>query len=90
MEATNINIRTSIDLKAQAQEILAALGIDMSTAINMFLRQVVYKEAIPFEIVIPNAANTSIKRSSLRGSLKGKVSMTEDFDAPLEDMMDYM
>ena len=65
MESTNINIRTSSDLKAQAQEILAALGLDMSTAINMFLRQVVYREAIPFEISRPSKDGTVNERGCL-------------------------
>jgi len=50
MAATNINIRTDNDLKAKAQSVLADLGLDMSTAINLFLHQIVYRQAIPFEI----------------------------------------
>ena len=90
METTNINIRTNSELKSQAQEVLAGLGLDMSTAINIFLRQVVYREAIPFEINKPKDAVAKQARSSLRGCLKGKVWMADDFDAPLEDMKDYM
>ena len=90
MENTNINVRTSSELKSQAQEVFAGLGMDMSTAINIFLRQVVYREAIPFEISRPKGASGKSARSSLRGCLKGKVWMADDFDAPLEDMKDYM
>ena len=35
---TNINIRTDGALKAKAQSVLADLGLDMSTAINVFLK----------------------------------------------------
>ena len=90
MEAANINIRTNSELKAQAQEILSALGLDMSTAINMFLRQLVFREAIPFEISRPKTTGSKQARSTMRGCLKGKVSMADDFDAPLEDMKEYM
>ena len=50
MSRTNINIRTDSELKEKAQSVLADLGLDMSTAINIFLNQIVYKQAIPFEI----------------------------------------
>jgi len=58
MAATNINIRTDSELKAKAQSVLADLGLDMSTAINVFLKQIVYKQAIPFEI-----SKSSIKQT---------------------------
>jgi len=50
MTITNINIRTDSELKGKAQSILIDLGLDMSTAINIYLRQIVYKESIPFSI----------------------------------------
>ena len=39
MATTNINIRTDSELKAKAQAVLSELGLDMSTAINVFLTQ---------------------------------------------------
>lgn len=54
---TTINIRVDENLKKQASELFSDLGLDMSTAINIFLRQSVMRDGIPFEIVreIPNA-----------------------------------
>ena len=51
----NLNIRVDENLKKQANELFADLGLDMSTAVNMFLRQSVMRDGIPFEIVRPNA-----------------------------------
>ena len=53
--ATNISIDE--DIKAKAQELFADFGIDLSTAINIFLRQSVRENAIPFIIQreVPNA-----------------------------------
>ena len=90
MSTTNINIRTDSDLKAKAQEVFIDLGLDMSTAINIFLKQVVYKSAIPFSIDKSISANGKRSRSTMRGCLKGKVWMADDFNAPLEDMREYM
>ena len=47
---TSMTIRTDSDVKQQAQRIFSALGVDMSTAINAFLRQVIYRNGFPFDI----------------------------------------
>ena len=54
---TNISIRMDTDLKKQAESMFAEMGLNMTTAMNIFLRQVVRQGKIPFEIAtdIPNA-----------------------------------
>ena len=44
------NISIDADIKAQAQTLLADMGMDLSTAVNIFLRQMVRDHAIPFAI----------------------------------------
>lgn len=50
---TSINIRVDDDIKSQAQELFASLGMDMSTAMNIFLRQAIAFGGIPFTIRQP-------------------------------------
>lgn len=56
MASTNLNIRTDKDVKAQAEKIFDALGLNMTTAVNIFLRQAIRENGIPFEVKlnIPN------------------------------------
>lgn len=56
MESTNLNIRTDKAIKQEAEKIFEALGLNMTTAINIFLRQVIRENGIPFEVKlnIPN------------------------------------
>jgi DNA-damage-inducible protein J len=49
-ETTNINIRMDKALKEQAESLLSELGMNMTTAINIFLRQTLRERAIPFQI----------------------------------------
>ena len=49
-ETTNINIRMDKALKEQAESLLSELGMNMTTAFNIFLRQTVRERAIPFQI----------------------------------------
>ena len=57
MATTNINVRVDSELKKSAEELFDDLGLNMSTAITMFLRSAVSHEGIPFEVKrqIPNA-----------------------------------
>ena len=45
-----LNVRVDDSLKKQASELFADLGLDMSTAVNMFLKQAVMYEGLPFEV----------------------------------------
>lgn len=61
MATTNMSIRMDTELKKQAESMLSSMGLNMTTAMNMFLRQVVRQGRIPFEIAtdIPNAETMS-------------------------------
>lgn len=50
MTTTNINFKTDILLKKQAEALFNDLGMNMTTALNIFLRQAVRENRIPFEI----------------------------------------
>ena len=84
MAVTTININTDTELKAKAQAILDDLGLDMSTAVNVFLSQIVCRQAIPFEISLP-----TVKQAKL-GGWEGKISMSDDFNEPMEEFKEYM
>lgn len=48
-----INIQVDSKTKKEATNILNDLGLNMSTAINLFLRQVIKRDGLPFEVVNP-------------------------------------
>jgi len=53
---TNVSIRMDVGIKRQAEELFADLGLNMTTALTMFLRQAIRVQGIPFEISrMPNA-----------------------------------
>jgi len=89
MQTTHINIRSDADTKNKAQEIFASLGLDMSTAINMFLRQTVRQNDLPF-VLTTNAIPRKKPRAGMFGCLYGEYKIADDFDAPLDDFLEYM
>ena len=55
-DTTNVSIRLDVELKKQAEELFSDLGLNMTVAMTMFLRQAVRSQGIPFEISrVPNA-----------------------------------
>lgn len=52
MEActSRLNVRVSAQVKDQAEALFESLGMNMSTAINIFLTQSIREQAIPFAI----------------------------------------
>lgn len=57
MAKVSTSISLDADVKAKAQELFADFGMDLSTAINIFLRQSIRENCIPFSIQreVPNA-----------------------------------
>lgn len=74
---SNIFARVEPEVKEQAEQVLEQLGIPMSNAIGMFLRQVVMQRGIPFEMKLPASKPLAI------GSLT-----KEQFDEEMQKGMD--
>ena len=53
---SNVFARVEPEIKEQAERVLDQLGIPMSNAVGMFLRQVVFQQGIPFEMKLPKKA----------------------------------
>jgi DNA-damage-inducible protein J len=89
MATANINLRTDSEIKTRAGQIFEALGLDMSTAINLFLRQTVKCNNLPF-VVGTQATGEAVRPPFQFGCMAGKIALSEDFDEPLEDFREYM
>ena len=85
MSVTNININIDSEVKSQAQDVFASVGLDLTTAIDIFLRQTIHQRSIPFAVTAE-----PVPKTPKPGCMKGKIWMADDFDAPLEDFKEYM
>ena len=63
---TTIQIRTDERTKKTAQYILGKLGLDLSTAINIYLVQIIEKQGIPFEILTENGMTPAEEQALLK------------------------
>lgn len=53
MATTPTQIRIEENTKKQAVELLEGLGLNLSDAVNIFLKQVILRKGIPFEVTYP-------------------------------------
>jgi DNA-damage-inducible protein J len=89
VETTNLNIRIDRKLKSEADYILGRMGMNLSTAVNVFIRQVVQEQAIPFRIQVTedeilSRAKTALKEMQAHSVAKGTSEMTmEEIDAEI-------
>ena len=83
-------IRIDEHVKKEAPELFGLLGLDMSSAINMFLNQCVLRGGIPFSIKVPNYstkvldAMNEARRISKNPNVVGYTTM-EDLKEALEE-----
>ena len=79
MATVNMSIRMDTELKKQADAMFSDMGLNMTTAMNMFLRQVVRQGRIPFEIAtdIPNA-ETLAAMKEMDDMISGKIPAKRD------------
>lgn len=73
---SNVFARVEPEVKEEAEKVLDQLGIPMSNAVGMFLRQVVLQNGIPFDVKLPKKAPLAY------GSLS-----KEEFDAEMKKGM---
>ena len=87
MAQTSVNIRMDKEVKKQAEALFKLLGLNISTAFNIFIRQAIRQQAIPFEVAVENQ-HAKVPKPKL-GGWEGKIWMSDDFDEPLEDFKEY-
>ena len=85
---TNITIRMDTDLKAQADEFFGELGMSLSTAFTIFVRQSLREGRIPFAISLnrPNKETVAAMLEAERIAKDPKVKHYHDLDELFADL----
>ncbi|MBQ7366068.1 MAG: type II toxin-antitoxin system RelB/DinJ family antitoxin [Spirochaetaceae bacterium] len=86
MSMTTINIRTSLETKREAERLFEDFGLSMTSAINVFLKQVIRERKIPFEIgySTPNELTARVLKETEEGK-----NLSPAFDS-VSDLMDSL
>ncbi len=85
MAVVNTSIKIDQTLKQESQELFESFGLSLSSAINMFLRQAVREQAIPFRVGNPLPNSETIK--AIEDARKG-IGLSRGFTSVSELMED--
>lgn len=85
MAVVNTSIKIDQTLKQESQELFESFGLSLSSAINMFLRQAVREQAIPFRIGNPLPNSETIR--AIEDARKG-IGLSRGFTSVSELMED--
>ena len=84
-QTSMLHIRVDDDVKVQATEALANMGLSVSDAVRLFLKRVVIDQAFPLELKVPNAETLAAMEESRR-MMKARRARFTTADALFDDL----
>jgi DNA-damage-inducible protein J len=88
MSTSNVSFRIDTDIKNQADRLFSELGLNMTTAFNIFLRQSIREGSLPFRVTIntPNAETVAALLEAERISHNPSVKRYSDVEEALREL----
>lgn len=80
-----LHVRVDDEIKAQASEALAAMGLSVSDAVRILLKRVVVDQAFPLELKVPNARTRAAMKEA-RAMTKARALRFGSIDALVDDL----
>jgi DNA-damage-inducible protein J len=83
--STMLHVRVDNEIKTQASEALAAMGLSVSDAVRILLKRVVHDQAFPLELKVPNT-KTREAMEEARAMMKARAARFDSADALIDDL----
>ena len=84
-QSTMLHIRVDDEIKVQASEALATMGLSMSDAVRILLKRVVNDQAFPLELKVPNAMTRAAVDEG-RAIVKARSARFKSADTMFDDL----
>ncbi len=80
MSTVNVTFRVDESLKQEAEVLYKDLGMSLSTAFNVFLRQSIREQRLPFEVRknVPNATTIAAIKAAEQGKMNGPYNSVDE------------
>ena len=88
VQTTNLSIRMDVDTKHEAEAMFNALGMSLTTAINIFIHQALRTRSIPFRISmdVPNQTTIAAMEEARRLAGQSDVRKYDDVEEALQEL----
>lgn len=83
--STMLHVRVDDEIKAQATEALASMGLSVSDAVRILLKRVISDQAFPLELKVPNA-ETRAAMEEARAMTKARAARFASADVLIDDL----
>jgi DNA-damage-inducible protein J len=83
--STMLHVRVDDEIKTQASEALAAVGLSVSDAVRIFLKRVVNDQAFPLELKVPNA-QTRAAMEEARALTQARAARFDSAESLIDDL----
>jgi len=87
---STIQLRIDAETKKKAKKTLDALGLDMSSAIKLYLKQIVIRNGIPFELLTENNLTPNQEKVILAASEEAKSGKNVSKSMNVKESVDYL
>lgn len=84
-QSAMLHVRVDEEIKAQATEALASMGLSVSDAVRILLKRVVSDQAFPLELKVPNA-ETRAAMEEARAMVKARTARFDSADALFDEL----
>lgn len=91
MATVSTNIKIDRQLKKESQELFESIGLSLSSAVNLFLRQAVREQAIPFRVGAPEGWAATVEAMDEVRRMKADPSLGStytDVDQMMEELLE--
>jgi len=80
-----LHVRVDDEIKTQATEALASMGLSVSDAVRILLKRVISDQAFPLELKVPNA-ETRAAMEEARAMMKARTARFDSAAALIDDL----
>jgi len=74
---SNVNVKIDADVKELAAKLLGRMGLDQTTAIDLFFRQIIAEQRLPFQPIVNSTLDEQIVAAAI-GKTPNKIELTTD------------
>ncbi len=85
-----ISVQVDSQDKEMANDILKSLGLNMSTYVNMAIKQLLYTNGLPFEVKNPSNNETVNNRQDINEIIKEKSTNNHSDYAPMPNLVEFL
>jgi len=85
-----VQVRIDDTIKKNAQKILADIGLDLSAAIKIYLKKIIARKGIPFEVITENGLTPAQEKAILKAAEEAQKGINVSKPMTMEELIEEL